>query len=75
MMSANSFYVYPNPASDEIRIGGNTDNANVEVRNALGQLIFAGHLQNNEVISVSGWANGLYFVRVNGSNCRTLVQH
>ncbi len=74
MMSTNQFYVYPNPASDEIHIGGLVA-GKTEVRNSLGQLIYKTDLEGINSISTSGWPNGLYFVQVNGTNCRILVQH
>ena len=62
--------MYPNPASNVIKIIGLTKKQNFEVYNLLGVLIFEGAIANNENIDIRDLPNGLYFINFN--NRRTL---
>lgn len=57
--------IYPNPANSIINIV-NAENANVEIVNALGQVVYAKENVSGEIsIDVRNFTNGMYFVKVN----------
>jgi PKD repeat protein len=57
--------IYPNPASSNITIA-NAENANVEIINALGQVVYSNeNISSNHTIDISNLTNGTYFVKVN----------
>ena len=57
--------IYPNPANSIINIV-NAENANVEIVNALGQVVYAKENVSGEIsIDVRNLTNGMYFVKVN----------
>ncbi|MBU0489798.1 MAG: T9SS type A sorting domain-containing protein [Bacteroidetes bacterium] len=66
--------VYPNPATDQIRILNAENNSQFVVLNALGMQITSGTTTPNQtVINVSNWSTGVYFIRLsNGGNSRTI---
>lgn len=60
--------IYPNPASDNLHVSitGNTNNANVEITNITGRLVYSGKLnQGDNIISLSNFGSGLYIARIN----------
>ena len=57
--------VYPNPASDFVTIEG-IEAVEMQVFNAVGQLVETVHHTNQ--IVVSGWAKGLYVVKIMGND-------
>jgi hypothetical protein len=57
--------IYPNPANSIINIGG-ANTQNLEIQNTLGEIVFYKQNCNTlETIDVSGFASGVYFVRIN----------
>ena len=57
--------IYPNPASSIINII-NAENANVEIVNALGQVVYTAENVSGEIsIDVRNLTDGMYFVKVN----------
>jgi pimeloyl-ACP methyl ester carboxylesterase/PKD repeat protein len=61
---SNEILIYPNPTKDKITVA-NAVGMNVEVFNALGQLIFIKQNASSlEIISLEGASKGLYNVRV-----------
>lgn len=57
--------IYPNPASNNITIV-NAENANIEIVNALGQVVYASeNISSNHTIDISNLSIGTYFVKVN----------
>jgi len=59
--------LYPNPANNEIilSIGNTNDNSSYSLYNTFGQLLLQGIVsQNKEVISVSEYTTGIYFIVV-----------
>jgi lysyl endopeptidase len=59
--------LYPNPANNEITlsIGNTNDSSSYSLYNTFGQLLEQGVVsQNKEVISVSGYTTGIYFIVV-----------
>ena len=64
--------VFPNPARTNIAIRGIACNALVEVFDALGQRLIS---TNENLIDVSDWREGVYFVKADGRTQRIIVQH
>ena len=63
----NGISIYPNPASNNITIV-NAENANVEIINALGQVVYTNeNISSNHTIDISNLSNGTYFVKINDS--------
>ncbi|MCR5660077.1 MAG: T9SS type A sorting domain-containing protein [Bacteroidales bacterium] len=60
-LSGNEVSIWPNPASEMIHIEG-VESAEVRVYNALGQWMTT--LSGTNDINVSGWAEGMYLLRV-----------
>lgn len=73
---AEDLVVYPNPATDRIRIMSKKQTANdlkAIMYNALGQQVWNGTVKHNAEISVGGFARGNYLIQVvdGGSGART----
>ena len=64
--------MFPNPANDRITITGIKPNAPIEVFDALGGRVA---IERAPSINVSTWADGIYFVKVEGIVQRLVVQH
>jgi PKD repeat protein len=63
----NVISIYPTPASNNITIV-NAENANVEIINALGQVVYTNeNISSNHTIDISNLSNGTYFVKINDS--------
>jgi hypothetical protein len=69
--------MYPNPATTAVRLEANSNISNVEVYNAVGQLVYSTVLNSNTgSVDVSSLQNGVYFVKVNselGTTTQKLV--
>lgn len=61
---AETFTVYPNPATNMLNITGE---GIAEVSNMLGQIVMTENVQGNAQINVAGLESGMYFVRMNGT--------
>ena len=72
MMAEDRLAVFPNPANDRITITGIKPNAPIEVFDALGGRVA---IERAPSINVSTWADGIYFVKVEGIVQRLVVQH
>jgi hypothetical protein len=72
----NSVSVFPNPANAYLH-GQSTLNREqkLEVFNVLGQVIFSGNFLNQFEISTSNWEPGLYFVHIDNSVVKIVVNH
>ena len=62
--------IYPNPATTVLNVVAEGYNT-IEVINLLGQTVYTCNATNNTQINVSNLRNGVYFVRVNGTNGTT----
>lgn len=62
--------VYPNPASESIRIDGLEANSEVQIFNTLGELVKTAFVGPDNEIGIGGLASGLYFVRIGNANLR-----
>ena len=70
--------LYPNPATASINLDIPQNIAIPEgytIYNSLGQLIDSGKISTNkQAISVSGYANGVYFIKLNGAGLSQTLQ-
>ncbi len=66
----SSLAVYPNPARDRIRIEGLEANSEVQVFNALGELVKTARVSADNEIGIGELASGLYLVRCGNMTCR-----
>lgn len=67
---SNGLAVYPNPASDCIRIEGLEPDSEVQVYNALGELVKTVKAEANGEINIEELAKGLYLVRCGTATMR-----
>ncbi len=65
--TADNIIVYPNPTSGMVKISG-AKNSKVAVYNTTGLLIAEFNNFNDESIDLSGYANGIYFVKISSDN-------
>ena len=64
----NSVKIYPNPASDVLNVAGENI-ANVEVYNAMGQLVLSQEVTDGQAqISTGSMNSGIYFIRIYSQN-------
>lgn len=69
-ISALEFIVYPNPAKDKLTIKTKdlSAEAKAEIHNSLGQLVYSAQISGENTIDLSGFSQGLYFVKVTDGN-------
>lgn len=67
--------VYPNPATDHIKIYLGKKSESMEVFNSYGQLLLKDVFKEKYEINISGWSNGMYFIRSGNSVKRFVVGH
>jgi hypothetical protein len=61
----NNLSIYPNPSSDFIKIQSNSsEKKEIQIYNSIGQLLKITTISNNDIIDVSGFTNGIYFIRL-----------
>jgi hypothetical protein len=70
--------IYPNPASNVIRIDlgeKSTDAESIEVFNILGKSIYQANTNNDTFleISTSNWPNGMYMISINGTHAKKVA--
>lgn len=64
----NKLTLYPNPASDLIKIGANSnDPMEVKMYTLTGQLVQQGKYFPNEAIDISALSGGIYLIQANGA--------
>lgn len=71
-LNADAVRIYPNPASGKILIDGIHEVCRIEIFNSKGQCVF-NDIHSNDFINISGWADGLYSVRITFSN-QTIIR-
>ena len=59
-----SFQIYPNPTSNTLNINGGNARYSYVMYNGMGQMVANGTANGNTQISVSGMAQGVYFLRL-----------
>jgi hypothetical protein len=68
--------IFPNPANNSFTVNGNEGKL-ISMFNAMGELVFSHEMMKGDnVIDVSSFADGIYFVRMeNGKQAKVVVQH
>lgn len=66
-VNTQNFGVYPNPATDVLNITKVSEKAKFEIHNAVGQLVKAGNINNNQV-RVTDLVKGVYIITVKDNN-------
>ncbi len=67
----NHFQMFPNPAKDILYITNIPENANVEITNVLGNIVFKEKAKSSEIkISTANWAQGVYFISISNNKYR-----
>jgi len=63
---AEGLKIYPNPVSNEliIEIAGNNESLNFEILNAIGQVVFKGHLFDKTTVHTSNFTPGFYLIKL-----------
>lgn len=73
----NDIRIYPNPVSLKLFISKSNTSTLIRIFNLHGKLVYENYY--TDVIDVSEWHNGLYFVEINNNNiistAKILVQH
>jgi subtilisin family serine protease len=70
-----TFLAYPNPTSDSIKLIGNVDaDADFELYNTLGQAVLHARIGADKTIDLSGFTNGVYFLKVSGKQSSQTVK-
>ena len=74
-INASGLSMYPNPALDHITIVAHFPINNVAITNLLGQTVYTHNYNTEQVqVSVANLPNGLYIVKINGSEVRKFVK-
>jgi surface protein len=61
----NSLSVYPNPAGDYVEIKNIPQASTLKIINMAGKVVYENFIEgNNEIVNVSGFRNGIYFVQI-----------
>lgn len=65
----NSISIFPNPTTGLLNINAIEVNSSIEVYNVIGDKVYTNSLvKGNNVVDLSGLANGAYFVKLNSNN-------
>ena len=71
VVNHTEFSVFPNPVQNQLKFltqEGLSENASIEIFNALGQSVFQAKMPNSNVLDVSTLSSGMYFVKVSDGN-------
>ncbi len=71
----NEWSIYPNPAKTELTITAPNNIGNVTITNLIGQKVYTHECNAEKVqVDVSGFAAGVYFIKINGAEVRKFVK-
>jgi hypothetical protein len=66
--------IFPNPTTGKINVVSSASSAIVEVMDMTGRVVFTQDVKANSVVDLSGFASGVYYVRVNAENFITVTK-
>jgi spore coat protein CotH len=73
--SNNGISVYPNPASDKLKIYLSSKTGDkVLIYNSVGEIVYQNDTQSDLDLNISDWANGFYIIRSGDKAKKILVQ-
>jgi hypothetical protein len=61
--AANQISVYPNPANEYVKVY-TSELSNITITNLRGSIVYAGQVNNNDIISTEKFESGLYIVTI-----------
>lgn len=64
----NDFAVYPNPATNEVHLENLPQKSSIYIYSQFGELVYQKDDFNQNVIDVSGYRSGLYFIVIKNNN-------
>lgn len=67
-IDAIDFTVSPNPVKDQLTLGGDFANADIQIVNQAGQVVYNGVASNGSVISTASFEAGVYVVKASVNN-------
>lgn len=72
-----AYLPFPNPADNYIQLPSSLSSQGVQIVDALGRVMKLNNSFASQVIDVSTWANGMYFIRTSNNNQTTkfFIQH
>jgi hypothetical protein len=70
---ANTFEIYPNPATNKVTVNTN-GTGTLEIVNTLGQVVITQPAVGTNEINISKLAKGVYTVRFNGASQKLVVR-
>lgn len=68
-----SFTIYPNPTQHSFYISSKNESNLVRIYNLQGQVIFKEKIASNQAISTQNWSNGVYFVQIDNSTQKLII--
>lgn len=74
----NTFRIYPNPTNDQVHINFSGPDAELTVYDVQGKMVLKDHIQNQEIISLQNFEQGVYlfdFNNSNGHSVQRVVKH
>ncbi|MBR5982247.1 MAG: leucine-rich repeat domain-containing protein [Bacteroidales bacterium] len=72
---ANEIALFPNPATDILNITSSETISEIEIVNALGQVVYRTEVNaDNAVCDVNGLTAGVYIVRIHGTGMASVIQ-
>ena len=71
----NRVSIHPSPASTNLNISSSKPITQITITNLLGEVVFTKYYNKEEVqVDVSGLPNGLYFIKINGTEVRKFIK-
>lgn len=72
-----AYLPFPNPADDYVQLPSTLSSQSVQIIDALGRVMKLNNSFASQVIDVSTWANGMYFIRTSNNNqtAKFFIQH
>ena len=74
-VSNSDFQLFPNPVNQELSISCSDKIRNVSIFNLVGQSVFSNEYNASQIkVNVAGLANGVYFIKMNGTEVRKFIK-
>jgi len=70
-----SFNIYPNPVSSRVMLTANSGIKSIRIYDPIGQLVHIenGDLHQQAIVNISGFAPGMYYVKINNSATKKMM--